>query len=174
MRLNRLTLLIVTLIPLTSYANPTIPGPLPSDVPSEIRDNTKTVGERFLTLEECEFLVQVFDPNDSETTQLGLCFYEKSEQKGIFKDTACIASMVEPYAVSKKSFYGSTGDWGVVGKCEKDAILKEFDKKRTKETNNPLTAFKLKREQGMIIRPLRDKIGIWPEFQKRTTPLTSK
>ncbi len=150
-------------------AAPALPGPLPKDLPAEIGQKLTSVQERLLTL-DCPFLVQVYDPKDASKTQLGFCLYTKTETRGIFAQSACVGVLIEPQSLTRNPFYGSKGNWGVEGRCASEPLLRKLKDPEILKTVNPVTSLKIKREEGMNLRLLRDEMKLWATFEPLTQP----
>jgi len=135
---------------------------------------TSEVADKLMSLEDCTFLAQIYHPKDGKTSQLGFCFYSKTVTQGIFSATSCVGALVEPDSGVRNPFYGSKGHWGMEGKCEKAKIVAKLKDPQIETTVNPITALRIKREEGMALKMLRDEFGIWEMFNELTTPIKTK
>ena len=144
--------------------------PIPKELPSSIAKETERLGFRLLGLEDCELLVQIYHPKDRDISQLGFCIYLKTITKGIYKATSCVGDLVEPESGVKNPFYGKNGHWGVEGPCDKNKLVEKFKNPEADKSVNPISAVRLKRDEGLSIRMLRDKLGLWSLFEERTQP----
>ena len=140
--------------------------PVPKNLPENIKHKVNEVAFQLKQVKECKFLLQYYHPTDPSITQLGFCFYNQEAALGMFKAVGCLGVMVVPETGTKHEYYGSSGHWGVEQECHKDTILKSLEKSKDQKINNPLTAFRMKRKEGIVFRLLRDELGLWPAFKK--------
>ncbi len=144
-----------------------LPEELPKDLNPEVKKSIQTSGQDLLAVEDCPFLLQVYDPRDMNVTQLGLCFYTEEKTVGIYKQIACVGALVEPLSGVKSPFYGKKGHWGTEKECTKDRLISKITEKETDTTLNPITDLRMKVGEGRRIRLLRDQFGIWPAVKKQ-------
>ncbi|MFH1262211.1 MAG: hypothetical protein V1495_02035 [Pseudomonadota bacterium] len=137
--------------------------------PATISEKVESVEKQLRTF-DCPFLIQAYHPTDPKVSQLGFCLYPLSVTQGIFAQTACVGVLVEPDTGTRNAFYGRNGHWGIEGMCEKSAIRKKFEDPEIDKTVNPITSLRIKRQEGIKLKLLRDDFGIWDLFMKRTEP----
>jgi hypothetical protein len=140
-----------------------------ADAGPKVDPKLAAVGNQLRSL-DCPFLVQAYHPTDPTVNPFGFCLYTLKVEAGIFAQTACVGVLVEPQTLSRNSFYGRNGHWGMEGECTAERIRKKFLDPEIDKTVNPITSLRIKRQEGMQLRMLRDKFGIWDLFEKRTEP----
>jgi hypothetical protein len=127
-------------------------------------------GEKRLLTLDCPFLVDVYDPKDGARTQPAFCLYTRTETRGIFVQSACVGVLVETRSLTRNPFYGSKGHWGAEGRCDREQMLRKFKDKEIATTVNPVTSLRIKREEGMKLKLLRDEMKLWDSFEPLTQP----
>lgn len=143
--------------------------PVPSDLPKPVADKVRAA-EKQLKNFDCPFLVQTYHPKDAKVNELGFCLYPLTVEQGIFSAITCVGVLIEPDTQTRNPFYGKSGHWGVEGNCETERLKKKFLDPDIDKTVNPITSLRIKRQEGIRLRLLRDDYKVWDVFEKRTEP----
>ncbi|MFH1018230.1 MAG: hypothetical protein V1798_08630 [Pseudomonadota bacterium] len=161
----------ILLIATSSLAAPasSLPEAVPQNVPGAVEKQLKETQQKLLTL-DCPLLVQVYDPKDAGKMPMGLCLYTKIEARGIFAQSACVGVFVEPQSLIRSPFYGKNGHWGVEGRCTTESLIKKSKDPEISKTVNPISSLRIKREEGMKLRLLRDDLKVWDALEPLTQP----